>query len=101
MPFGVDTSFGFAAAYIIQWAGSGVICAIIYTINSCFFGICWYIEALLFDLNSIFDLLDAVYGNKNGTNNNNHRLSVEEYVNLRTNLHKFIKLHTRIIRCVS
>lgn len=65
MPFDVSASFtGYCVAYGIQLTGSAVICAIIYTINSFFFGICWYIRVLLFDLKSIFNDFNEIFKEK-------------------------------------
>lgn len=65
MPFDVSSSFpGYCVAYGIQLTGSAVICAIIYTINSFFFGICWYIRVLLFDLKSTFSDFNEIFNEK-------------------------------------
>lgn len=109
MPFDDKTALGYTTAYFIQCSGSGVICTIIYTINSFFFGACKYIEALLLDLKSIFDLIDVVYANRNKQrqrhqkqhnqqHKNKNQISFEGYVKIQENLHKFLKLHVRIIR---
>lgn len=54
-------SAGYLLAYAIQLSGSAVICAIIYTINSLFFGICGYIRVLLLDLQQTFGRINALY----------------------------------------
>lgn len=62
MPFDVSTlSMGYIIAYSIQLSGSAIICAIIYTINSLFFGICWYIRVLLLDLQQTFSRINKLY----------------------------------------
>lgn len=64
MPFDVSTlSMGYITAYAIQLSGSAIICAIIYTINSLFFGICWYIRVLLLDLQQTFSRGNMLYRN--------------------------------------
>lgn len=64
-PFDVSTlSVGYLTAYAIQLSGSAVICAIIYTINSLFFGICLYIRVLLLDLQQTFDRINDLYVGK-------------------------------------
>lgn len=60
MPFDDSSGAGYAISYLIQVSGSASICAVIYLINSLFFGICWYVRSLLFDLNSIFTEISEV-----------------------------------------
>lgn len=59
MPFDDTTFVGYIVAYSVQLIGSWVICAIICTVNSFFFGVCWYFEALIFDLKSMFAQNDS------------------------------------------
>lgn len=67
MPFDVSTfSMGYITAYVIQLSGSAVICAIIYTINSLFFGICLYIGVLLRDLHQTYHHIDKLYTTNSG-----------------------------------
>lgn len=62
MPFDVSTlSMGYITAYVIQLSGSAVICAVIYTINSLFFGVCLYIGVFLRDLHQTYHRIDKLY----------------------------------------
>lgn len=52
---------GYITAYVIQLSGSAVICAVIYTINSLFFGVCLYIGVFLRDLHQTYHRIDKLY----------------------------------------
>lgn len=93
MPFNDETIFGYTAAFLIQLIGSWVICAIICTVNSFFFGICWYIEALLFDLKSIFKQINNCYED----GKHHMRIKSKERV-VNKYLNKFVKRHVDIIK---
>lgn len=69
IPFNDSTAIGYSVCYGIQLSGSASICSIIYTVNSLFFGICWYNRTLLFDLISIFDEIDELYASDKANKN--------------------------------
>lgn len=65
-------SAGYLLAYAIQLVGSAVICAVIYTINSLFFGICGYIRVLLLDVQQTFDRINALYAGGSARTSHEH-----------------------------
>lgn len=94
MPFDDTTVIGYNVAFSIQLFGSWVICAIICAVNSFFFGVCWYFEALLFDLKSIFEQINSQLTDKPGSSP-----SVRSAI--RRKLNEFIGFHFSIIALVS
>lgn len=94
MPFDDTTVVGYNVAFSIQLFGSWVICAIICAVNSFFFGVCWYFEALLFDLKSIFEQINSQLTDK-------HCTSKSVRCIIRQKLNEFIGFHFSIIALVS
>lgn len=93
MPFDDTTVIGYNFAFLIQLMGSWVICAIICTINSFFFGICWYFEALMFDLKSIFQQINNYLTDKRYAKAAVNILILEKF-------NAFVDFHLKIITFV-
>lgn len=94
MPFNDTTTIGYNVAFLVQLIGSWVICAIICTVNSFFFGVCWYFEALIFDLKSIFVQINNRLGDK-------RYATATARIVIRQKLNEFIGFHTNIIALVT
>lgn len=93
MPFDDTTVIGYNVAFLVQLFGSWVICAIICTVNSFFFGVCWYFEALMFDLKSIFEQINShLVGTRHG--------ATPVRTAIRQKLNEFIGFHVDIIALV-
>lgn len=109
MPFDDSTGIGYFTSYVIQITGSASICAIIYTVNSLFFGVCWYVRTLLFDLHSIFVQINELYEkrdehrNCDGSNTiHNNKVDGKRTkmhsVNYYSLLRNYVREHNKIIR---
>lgn len=94
MPFDDTTVVGYNVAFLIQLFGSWVICAIICTVTSFFFGVCRYFEALMFDLKSIFGQIDCNLAGKRRATSPTVRTAI------RHKLNEFIGFHVNIIEFV-
>lgn len=90
VPFDDSTAIGYTICYIVQLSGSASICAIIYTVNSLFFGVCWYVRTLLFDLHSIFVQINELFATEN--------YDAKTILKSRVFLRKYVQTHNNIIR---
>lgn len=93
MPFDDTTFIGYNVAFSVQLFGSWVICAIICTVNSFFFGVCWYFEALMFDLKAIFEQINSHLVGK-------RHAATPLRIAIRQKLNEFIGFHVDIIALV-
>lgn len=101
VPFDDTTLIGYTIAYLIQLIGSSVICSIIYTITSFFFGVCYYFKALLIDSCSIFSEIDEFYQIKGREPTKTDYYSVlTERVKVRNLLKKFVETHIDAVRFI-
>lgn len=94
MPFDDTTVIGYNVAFLVQLFGSWVICAIICTVTSFFFGVCWYLEALMFDLKSIFARINSYLVDKGC-------VTAAVRIAIRQQLNEFIVFHVNIIALVN
>lgn len=92
MPFDKSTLIGYSISYIIQLSGSASICATIYTINTLFFGVCWYTRTLLHDLNSIISEINDLFQEQHNSK------AIKRALKWRLYLEKYVQTHVQIIR---
>lgn len=76
-------------AYIIEVISGYTCCFILATVNSFFFGVCWYIAACLEDLLELFEKMDDLVGRYEGC-------SLKKSFNERFS--EAVLFHSRIIR---
>lgn len=95
VPFDSTKFVGYSVCYGIQLIGSASICAVIYTVNSLFFGVCWYIRSLMSDLITIFDQINGLYVGENNDQN-----SIRNEFKCHQILRKYVQTHIDTIKWV-
>lgn len=90
MPIDIKTSVGYGLALATELIGMLAIGSVLCLVNTFFFGVCWYIEACLSDLESIFLNINVALSKQYPQKVGVHQVT-------RSHLTEFIKFHLRII----
>ncbi|XP_055307137.1 uncharacterized protein LOC129571372 [Sitodiplosis mosellana] len=97
LPFDQKSVPGFLSGILVEliagWKFSAVLCSI----NTFYIGVCWYVEACINDLQSIFDEIDAFLTANDGDENNDNGLTK---FTLRRSLLEAVDFHKRILSLI-
>lgn len=91
MPWDDSTVLGYSLTMINTLIGSWTTCIVIVTVNSLFFGICFYIVTMLSEMFSMFDQID-----KHFEKNKKSKMATDA-VYIGDQLKKMIEFHITIL----